>query len=72
MVFDCSEEGEEVFFELQANEFFRTEVAVGFGAGRMLGVPCLGDGLREEVNPAAVGSREGKSGAERGGGDGYG
>lgn len=55
MVFDCSKEGEEVFFELQADEFFRTEVAVGFGPGRMLGVPSLGDGLREEVDPAAIG-----------------
>lgn len=55
VVFDCSEEGEEVFFELQANELFRTEVAVGLGAGGMLRVPSLGDGLREEVDPAAIG-----------------
>lgn len=55
VVLDRSEEGEEVFFELQADELFRTEVAVGFRAGRMLRVPGLGDGLSEEVDPAAIG-----------------
>lgn len=68
VVFCGGEEGEEVFFELEADEFFGAHVAHCYGAGGVEGVPGVGDGLREEVDPAAVGGGEGEGGAEGGGG----
>ena len=72
VVFDCSEEGKEVVLELEADKFFGAEVAVGFRAGGMLGIPGLGNSLGKEVDPAAVGGGESEGGAEGGGSDGYG
>ncbi len=68
VVFRAGEEGEEVFFELEADEFFGAEVAHCSGAGGVEGVPGVGYGLGEEVDPAAVGGGEGEGGPEGGGG----
>ena len=55
VVFDRGEEGENVFFELEADEFFGTHIAHCAWAGRVRFIPCVGDGLREKVDPATVG-----------------
>lgn len=66
MVFDRGEEGEEVLFELKPDKFLRTHVAQCSGAAGIGLVPGCGDGLSEEVDPASVSCREGKSIAKRG------
>lgn len=71
MVFNRGEEGEDVFFELQSDEFFRAHVAHCTRPRGVSFVPGVGDGLREEVNPAAVGGGECEGGAEGGGCYGY-
>ena len=58
VVFYGGEEGEEVFFELEADEFFGAHVAHCFWAAGVLLVPGVGDGLSEEVDPSAVSHRE--------------
>lgn len=68
VVFGAGEEGEEVFFELEADEFFGAHVAQCSWAGGVEGVPGVGDGLREEIDPAAVGGGECQGRAEGGGG----
>lgn len=72
VVFCGGEEGEEVFFELEADEFFGAHVAHCSGAGRVERIPGVDYGLGEEVYPAAVGSGEGEGGAEGGGRNAYG
>ena len=69
VVFNSGEKGEEVFFKLQAYKFFGAHIAKTFGAGGVVLIPGVGDGLGEKVDPAAIGGREGEGGAERGGGD---
>ena len=71
VVFHRGEEGQDVFFELQSDEFFRTHVAHCTRARGISFVPSVGDGLRKEVNPAAVGGGECEGGAEGGGCYGY-
>lgn len=67
MVFCGGEEGEEVLFELEADELFGAHVAHCAWAGRVEGIPGVGDGLGEEVDPAAIGGGEGEGCAEGGG-----
>ena len=55
VIFYGREEGEEVFFELQADEFFGAHVAHCFRAAGILLVPGVVDGLGEEVDPSPVG-----------------
>ena len=69
VVFHGREEGEKVFFELEADEFFGTHVTESFGTGGIALVPGVRDCLSEEVDPATVGGGEGKGGTEGGGGD---
>ena len=45
LVFGGGEEGEEVLFELEADEFFRADVGVVFGVGWVCVVPGVVDGL---------------------------
>lgn len=56
--FDGGEEGEEILFELEADELFATGVAHGFWSARVGFVPGFVHGLRDEVDPAAVGGCE--------------
>lgn len=67
MVFYSGKKGKQVFFELETDEFFGAHVAEGSGAGGVVVIPGVGDGLGKEINPAAVGGGKGKGGAERGG-----
>lgn len=69
VVFDRGEEGEEVLFKLETDEFFRAHVAQGFRPAGVALVPGRGDGLSEEVDPASVSRGEGKSIAKRRGRD---
>lgn len=69
VVFDRGEEGEEVFFELQPDEFLRAHVPERSGSTRVGLVPGGGDGLCEKVNPASVGRREGERVTKGGGSD---
>ena len=71
VVFYRGEEGQNVLFELQSDEFFRTHVAHCTRARGVSFVPSVRDGLRKEVNPAAVGGGECEGGAEGGGCYGY-
>lgn len=68
VVFHRGEEGEEVFFELQPDEFFGAHVAHRAGARGVGFIPGFGDGGCEEVDPAAIGGREGEGGAKGAGG----
>ena len=54
VVFNGGKEGEEILFELEADEFFRAEIAMGARPGWMFFVPGLSDSLCEEVDPATV------------------
>ena len=54
---------------MEADEFLRALVALGFGGGGVALVPGVGDGLGEKVDPAAVGRGEGEGRAKGGGGD---
>ncbi len=56
MVFSAGEEGEDVFFELQADEFFGPRIAMSSRTRWVFGIPSVIDGLSEEVDPASVGS----------------
>ena len=64
MIFYRSQEGEDILFELQADEFFGTHVAHGTRTRGVRFVPGVGDGLRQEVDPAAVGGGESERGAK--------
>ena len=66
MVFYGSEESEEIFFELEADEFFGAHVGERGGTRRVTRVPGGGDCLRQEVNPPAIGRRE-RKGRSKGG-----
>ena len=55
VVLHRGKEREEVFFELQADEFFGAHVAHCAGVGGVSFVPGFGDGGCEKVDPAAVG-----------------
>ena len=55
VVFHGGEESEKVLFELEADKFFGAHVAHCSWAGGVEWIPGVGDGLREEVYPAAIG-----------------
>lgn len=68
LVFGRGEEGEEVFFELEPDEFFGANVFVVFGVRWVGVIPCVVYRLRQEVDPASVCCGEGEGGSEGGGG----
>lgn len=54
MVFDGGDEGQEILFELKADEFFGTHVAHCFGSGGVVVVPGVVDGGAQKVDPASI------------------
>ena len=54
MVFYGGEEGEEILFELKADEFFGAHVAHGDGPGGVVVVPGVVDGGAQKVDPTPV------------------
>jgi len=58
VAFYGGDEGEEVFFELEADEFFGADVAHGFGPSRIRFIPGIIDGLSDKIDPSAVGNGE--------------
>ena len=57
VVFYGGEEGQEILFKLEADEFFRAHVAHRFGPGGVAFVPGVVDGGAQKVYPAPVGRR---------------
>lgn len=54
VVFYGGEEGQEILFELEADEFFGAHVAQSFGSGRVIFVPCVVDGGAQKVYPTPI------------------
>lgn len=55
MAFDSGDQGKQIFFELEPDEFFGTDVAHCLWAAGVGIVPGFVYGLGYEVDPAAVG-----------------
>lgn len=72
VIFCGGEQRKEVFFELEADEFFGPEVAMGFRAGRMFFIPGLVNRLSEEIDPPSISCRQGQGRSKGGRGDRYG
>jgi len=72
VIFGSSEKGEEVFFELQSDEFLGPKVAVRARPRWIFIVPGLVDCLRKEIDPPSVGRGKGKGGPKGGRSDRYG
>lgn len=60
MMFYAGEESEDVFLELEANEFFGAHVTMCVRPTGILWVPRIINGLSEEVDPPTVCSRQGE------------
>jgi hypothetical protein len=58
VAFYGGDEGEEVLFELEADEFFGADVAHGFGPSRIRFIPGIIDRLSDEIDPSAIGNGE--------------
>lgn len=54
VVFYGGEEGQEILFELEADEFFGTHVAQCFGPGGVIVVPGVVDGGAQKVYPTPI------------------
>jgi hypothetical protein len=63
------DEGEEVFFELEADEFFGADVAHGLGPSGICVIPGIIDGLSDEIDPSAVSNGESECCSQRTRGD---
>ena len=59
VAFYSGNEGEEVLFELETDEFFGSDVAHCFGAVGVIFVPGVVYGLGYEIYPAAIGRGQG-------------
>jgi len=69
VAFYGGDEGEEVLFELEADEFFGADVAHGLGSSRICLIPGIIDGLSDEINPSAVSNGESECRSQRTRGD---
>jgi hypothetical protein len=69
VAFYGGDEGEEVFFELEADEFFGADVAHGLRPSRIRFIPGIVDRLSDEIDPSAVGNGEGERCSQGTGGD---
>jgi hypothetical protein len=69
MAFHSGDEGEEVFFELKADEFFRADVAHCLRPSRICLVPGVIYGLSDEVDPSSIGHGKGERCSQRAGGN---
>jgi len=60
VAFDCRDEGEEVFLELETDELFRSDIAHCLGPSWIRIVPGIVDGLSDEVDPSSICNGEGQ------------